>query len=41
MLLNSEDIIKTKEHIEVMQAFLYGKDIEYRNKFAYMLLDNA
>ena len=30
MLLSSEDIVKTKEHIEVMQAFLDGKEIEYR-----------
>ncbi len=29
MLLNSKDIIKTKEYIEVMQAFLDGKEIEY------------
>ncbi len=34
MLLNSKDIIKTKEYIEVMQAFLDGKKIEYRPKFS-------
>ena len=30
MLINSDDIIKTKEHLEVMQAFIDGKEIEVK-----------
>ena len=30
MLINSNDIKTTKEHLEVMQAFIDGKEIEYR-----------
>lgn len=30
MLINSDDIKTTKEQIEVMQAFIDGKEIEYR-----------
>jgi hypothetical protein len=33
MLINSEDIKTTKEQIEVMQAFIDGKEIEYKEKF--------
>ena len=29
MLINSNDIKKTKKHMEVMQAFIDGKEIEY------------
>ena len=35
MLINSDDIKKAKEHLEVMQAFIDGKEIEYKKKFAY------
>ena len=34
-MLSSEDIIKTKEHIKVMQAFLDGKEIESIERFAF------
>ncbi len=30
MLINSDDIKTTKQHIDVMQAFIDGKEIEYR-----------
>ena len=30
MLINSDDIKTTKEHIEVMQAFINGKEIEFK-----------
>lgn len=33
MLINSEDIKQTKENIEVMQAFIDGKEIEFKRKF--------
>ena len=33
MLINSEDIKTTKEQIEVMQAFIDGKEIECKEKF--------
>ena len=33
MLINSDDIKTTKEKIEVMQAFIDGKEIEYKEKF--------
>ena len=35
MLINSNDIKTTKKHIEVMQAFIDGKEIEYKKKFAH------
>ena len=33
MLINSDDIKTTKQYIEVMQAFIDGKEIEYKEKF--------
>ena len=30
MLINSDDIKQTKQQIDVMQAFIDGKEIEYR-----------
>lgn len=33
MLINSDDIKTTKEQIEVMQAFIDGIEIEYKEKF--------
>ena len=33
MLINSDDIKTTKEHIEIMQAFIDGKEIEFKQRF--------
>ena len=33
MLINSNDIKTTKEHLEVMQAFIDGKEIEFKQRF--------
>ena len=33
MLINSNDIKATKEHLEVMQAFIDGKEIEFKQRF--------
>ena len=33
MLINSDDIKETKEKIEVMQAFIDGKEIEFKKLF--------
>lgn len=34
MLIDSEDIKKTKEYMEIMQAFADGKEIEYKENFS-------
>jgi len=33
MLINSEEVKKTKQKIEVMQAFIDGKEIEFKQRF--------
>lgn len=33
MLINSDDIKQTKQKIDVMQAFIDGKEIEFKDKF--------
>ena len=33
MLINSDDIKIAKEHIDVMQAFINGKEVEFKQRF--------
>ena len=35
MLIDSDYIKTAKKHLEVMQAFIDGKEIEYKKKFSY------